>query len=204
MMSMGTDYGQRPGRRQRLILASGSPRRISLLALLSADFTVVPPEEDEGEILSPQDLVRAARTKASGAQERSSDTIVIGADTGVFRDGRWYGKPRDHDEARATLRTLSGGWHSVFTGLVVLARGAERADLVETRVRFKTLAEEEISWYLTQEDVVDKAGAYAIQGRGALFVDRIEGDFYNVVGLPLSTLYRRLRELGWNPGEGGP
>ncbi len=91
----------------------------------------------------------------------------------------------------------------MFTGLVVLAGDAGREDLVETRVLFKALAEEEISWYLAHEDVRDKAGAYAIQGRGALFVNRIEGDFFNVMGLPVSILYRRLRELGWQPREGG-
>ncbi|MFH1610221.1 MAG: Maf family protein [Candidatus Bipolaricaulota bacterium] len=185
------------------MLASSSPRRISLLKLLAPEFAIVAPGGDEGEILSPADLLRAARLKAADVRARSPGGIVIGADTGVFRDGRWYGKPRDLDEARATLRALSGGWHSVFTGLVVLAGDAGREDLVETRVLFKALAEEEISWYLAHEDVRDKAGAYAIQGRGALFVDRIEGDFFNVMGLPVSILYRRLREIGWRPGEGG-
>lgn len=181
------------------MLASSSPRRISLLKLLAPDFGIVAPEGDEGQIVTPADLVRAARRKAEAVRRRVQDGIVIGADTGAFRDGRWHGKPRDLDESRATLRALSGGWHSVFTGLVVLAGDAVREDLVETRVLFKTLAEEEIAWYLAHEDVRDKAGAYAIQGRAALFVERIEGDFYNAMGLPVAILYRRLRELGWRP-----
>lgn len=181
------------------MLASSSPRRASLLKLLAPDFGIVAPEGDEGQIVTPADLVRAARRKAEAVRRRVLDGIVIGADTGVFRNGEGYGKPGDRDEARAILRTLSGGWHSVFTGLVVLAGDAAREDLVETRILFKALAEEEISWYLAHEDVRDKAGAYAIQGRAALFVEHIEGDFYNVMGLPVAILYRRLREIGWQP-----
>lgn len=154
---------------------------------------------DEGEVLAPPDLLRAARRKAAWARERRPDGIVVAADTGVFRDGVPYGKPRDLAEARAFLRALAGGWHSVFTGLVVAGR-EEREALVETRVLFKPLDEEEIADYLAREDVLDKAGAYAIQGRAAPFVLRIEGEYTNVVGLPLATLDRLLREVGWRRG----
>lgn len=154
---------------------------------------------DEGEVLAPPDLLRAARRKAAWARERRPDGIVIAADTGVFRDGVPYGKPRDLEEARAFLRALAGGWHSVFTGLVVAGQG-EREALVETRVLFKPLDEEEIADYLAREDVLDKAGAYAIQGGAAPFVLRVEGEYTNVVGLPLATLDRLLREVGWRRG----
>ncbi|HEU68353.1 MAG TPA: septum formation protein Maf [Candidatus Acetothermia bacterium] len=195
-------YGSPTAAEQRIVLASTSPRRISLLKAIVAEFAVVAPEAEEGEIRTPEDLLNVARRKAEHVRERHRRAIVIGADTGVFRDGRPYGKPRDVTEARATLASLAGGWHSVFTGLALLAPSAERTDLVETRVLFKPLSEEEISWYLSREDVLDKAGAYAIQGGAAPFVERIEGDYFNVMGLPLSLLYRRLRELGWRPGKG--
>lgn len=198
---MAEHYGSPAPAGQRVVLASTSPRRIALLKAITAEFTVVAPDVAEGEIRAPQDLLTVARRKAERGRERHPQAIVIGADTGVFRDGRPYGKPRNVDEARATLAALAGGWHSVFTGLALLAPGAERADLVETRVLVKPLSEEEIAWYLSREDVLDKAGAYAIQGGAAPFVERIEGDFFNVMGLPLSRLYRRLGELGWRPGR---
>lgn len=154
---------------------------------------------DEGEVLAPPDLLRAARQKAAWARERRPHGILIAADTGVFRDGVPYGKPRDLEEARAFLRALSGGWHSVFTGLVVAGQ-EEREVLVETRILFKPLDEEEITDYLAEEDVLDKAGAYAIQGGAARFVLRVEGEYTNVVGLPLATLDRLLREVGWRRG----
>ncbi len=171
------------------------------MGLLTAEFSVVAPEVVEGNIEAPRDLLRIARRKAERGRDGFPQAIVVGADTGVFRDGRAYGKPRSLEEARAILAALGGGWHSVFTGLVVLAPHGEREDLVETRVLVKPLTDEEIAWYLAQEDVLDKAGAYAIQGRAAPFVERIEGDFYNAMGLPVSCLYGRLRELGWRPGK---
>lgn len=197
------EHYESPPPAEQLILASTSPRRISLLKAITAEFTVVAPEVEEGEIRSPDDLLTVARRKAERVRERHPQAIVIGADTGVFRDGRAYGKPQDPTEAAAILRTLSGGWHSVWTGLALLAPSAARADVVETRVLFKPLSEEEIRWYLSRENVLDKAGAYAIQGRAAPFVERIEGDYFNVMGLPLSVLYCRLREVGWKPGWGG-
>lgn len=169
--------------------------------MITTEFTVVAPGVEEGEIRSPDDLLTVARRKAERVRERHPHAIVIGADTGVFRDGQAYGKARDPAEAADILRTLSGGWHSVWTGLALLTPSAARADVVETQVLFKPLSEEEIRWYLSRENVLDKAGAYAIQGRAAPFVERIEGDFYNVMGLPLATLYRLLWAVGWRPGR---
>lgn len=159
---------------------------------------VAPPKEEE-EVRVPADLLALAERKAGAAAARFPQSLVIAADTVVFRDGRAFGKPRDLEEARDFLRALSGGWHSVFTGLVVQWGKSVRKNLVETRVLFRALTEEEIAWYLRSGEVLDKAGAYGIQGRAAAFVERIEGDFYNVVGLPLCALWRTLWEMGWRP-----
>jgi len=180
------------------VLASGSPRRAQLLALLVEDFRVVVPRVDEGEPREPEDLLAAARRKAAAA--RGEGGIVIGADTGVFLGGRHFGKPRDLAEAREMLAALSGKWHRVYTGVCVLGPQGREEALVETRVRFARLSPEEIDWYLKAEEVLDKAGAYGIQGRAGAFVEGIEGDFFNVMGLPLATVYRLLRRQGWRPG----
>ncbi len=125
--------------------------------------------------------------------------LIVGADTGVFLDDRHLGKPADLGEAKAYLRALSGRWHAVFTGVHAALPGAVRDALVETRVRFRALTDEEIDWYVESEEVLDKAGGYGVQGRAAVFVERIEGEYANVVGLPMATLYGLLRDLGWRP-----
>ncbi len=166
----------------------------------------MPPDVDEGEVAVPQDLLQIARRKAQEVRAARPTGLVIAADTGVFRDGRSYGKPRDLGEAWNILRALSDGWHAVFTGLALLAGSESREALVETRVQFKSLSDDEIRRYLAREAVLDKAGAYAIQGGAAPFVSRIEGDFFNVMGLPLATLYDLLLELGWqaSASDGAP
>ena len=179
------------------MLASGSPRRAQLLALLTQDFQVVVPEVDEGRPAGPQDLLIAARRKAETV--RREGAIVIGADTGVFLSGRYFGKPADLAQAREFLLALSGRWHEVYTGVCVLGPAGAETALVSTRVKFFPLTAEEIDWYLLSEEVLDKAGAYAIQGRAGAFVERIEGDFFNVMGFPLSIVYRLLRRQGWRP-----
>ena len=193
MISMAKDYTP------ALVLASSSPRRRELLRLLSPNFLVVPSELEEAEAQTPQDLLEIAEAKAAVVAEKFPESIVIAADTGVFRDGKSFGKPRDLEEAKNFLSALSGGWHSVFTALVVRRGESARKALVETRVLFRQLSEEEIAWYLEVEEVLDKAGAYAIQGRAAVFVERIDGDFYNVMGLPLCALWKLLWEMGWRP-----
>ncbi|MCS7240511.1 MAG: Maf family protein [Candidatus Bipolaricaulota bacterium] len=185
-----------------IILASSSPRRQELLRLLIPEFLVVPPKVEEWEVQRPEDLLALAEAKALAVAQCHPQALIIAADTAVFRDGQFFGKPRDLMEAKAFLSALSGGWHSVFTGLVVWKEAVRHARLVETRVLFRRLLREEIDWYIQCEDVLDKAGAYAIQGRAAAFVERIEGDFYNVMGLPLSVLWQILWELGWRPKPG--
>lgn len=163
---------------------------------------MVPPGVAEGEVHTPADLLDLAQRKAQAVAERFPLSIVIAADTGVFRDGRSLGKPKDLGEAKAFPSALSRGWHSVFTALFVGKGKVFRAELVETRVLFRALRKEEIDWYLGVEDVLDKAGAYAIQGHAAAFVERIDGDFYNVMGLPICTLWKILWERGWRPKGG--
>lgn len=193
-MSMATDYTS-----PTFILASSSPRRAALLRLLVPAFSVIPPDVPEDAVRGPADLLVLAERKAAAVAERHPEAWVVAADTGVFREGRAFGKPRDLGEAREFLRALSGGWHTVATGLVVRRAGQSFRELVETRVLFRPLADWEIEWYLGREEVLDKAGAYAIQGPAAAFVERIEGDFYNVVGLPLCALWRLLLAAGWRP-----
>lgn len=172
---------------------------MELLRLLSPEFETVTPAVEEGEVAAPEDLVRIAHRKAERVRALRPEGVVVAADTGVFRNGKAYGKPRDLREAWEILRALSGGWHSVFTGLVVAAPGTSREALVETRVEFKPLSDDEIRRYLAREAVLDKAGAYAIQGGAAPFVTRIEGEFFNVMGLPLATLSTLLHDVGWQP-----
>ncbi len=206
MISMAVDYPLSSGRAQRIVLVSSSPRRADLLRLLVDEFEVRAPQEIEGEVGRPWDLLVIAERKFLSV-EKGPDEILVAADTGVFHRGVHLGKPRDLGEAREMLSRLSGDWHRVYTGLVVMGGGAVVRELVSTRVKFREISPEEIDWYLSREDVLDKAGAYAIQGAASAFVEEIQGDFTNVVGLPLGALYRALVRCGWIPvvgrGSGG-
>ena len=191
----------------RLILASNSPRRAEILRDAGVSFNVVSSAVDEtpypGE--APQALVqRLADVKADLVAARAvGPAIVIAADTVVVLDGQVLGKPRSTDDARHMLEQLSGRTHSVHTGVsLIRLPDAERLQFVETTlVHFSRLTAEEISQYLATEEPYDKAGAYAIQGRAGRFIPRIEGCYYNVVGLPLEHLLAALRELGWTEDE---
>jgi septum formation protein len=188
----------------RLILASASIRRADILRDAGIPFTVLSSAVDEtpypGE--TPQDLVRRlALAKAELVAERAvGPAIVIAADTIVTVDGHILGKPRSSDDARHMLEKLSGRMHSVFTGVALIRLpDAERRTFVETtHVHFDKLDQEEISRYLATGEPHDKAGAYAIQGRAGRYIPRIEGCFFNVVGLPLARLQHSLYELGWS------
>ncbi len=182
----------------RIVLASASPRREELLRRIVADFEVLPSAVEEPHRGRPAwRALDAARRKAHDVAGRASG-IVIGADTIVVQRSLVLGKPASREEAAEMLRRLSGRTHDVLTGLCVVAteRGAERTAVERTRVHFRPLSEREISSYLDCSEYEDKAGAYAIQGRAAAFVDRIRGDYTNVMGLPVSRLALLLRELG--------
>ena len=182
----------------RLILASASPRRQQYLSLLASDFDVVPTDADETATGTPEERVVAnARSKVHSIAS-THDGVIIGADTIVVVDDDVLGKPRAGDEARRMLQRLSGRSHRVLTGLCVLntETGIERTACEETVVRFRAVGDTEIDRYLATGEHEDKAGAYAIQGRAAPFVEGICGDYYNVVGLPLCRLALLLREVG--------
>ena len=191
----------------KLILASTSLRRAAILRDAGVSFTVVSSALDEtpypGE--APQALVqRLADAKADLVAARSvGPAIVIAADTVVVLDGQVLGKPRSTEDARHMLEQLSGRTHSVHTGVsLIRLPDAQRLQFVETTlVHFSRLSADEISRYLATEEPYDKAGAYAIQGRAGRFIPRIEGCYYNVVGLPLEHLLAALRELGWTENE---
>jgi len=187
----------------KLILASASPRRAEVLRDAGYHFTVLSSAIDETPYPdeSPQDLVlRLAQTKADLAAARAvGPAILIAADTEVVLGGHIFGKPRSSDDARSMLEKLSGRLHTVLTGVaLVRLPDVERLSFVEsTRVEFAPLSDEEIGRYLATGEPHDKAGAYAIQGYAARYIPRIEGCYFNVVGLPLARLQHALTQLGW-------
>jgi len=189
----------------RLILASASPRRAEILRNAGISFEATPAAVDEsrwnGE--TPAHLVRRlASAKAVAAADRvSGAAIVLGADTEVVVDGEVLGKPVADLDAREMLCRLSGRVHEVITGLelIRLPDRATRSEQEVTRVTFAALSAEEIDSYVATGEPFDKAGGYAIQGRAGRFITRVEGCYFNVVGLPLSRLCRALLEFGWSP-----
>ena len=184
----------------RLVLASASPRRRELLARFGVPFEVIPARGAEPRLrdLSPGALVRtlAAGKAAEVASALPDDAVVIAADTVVELDGEILGKPGTPEKAAEMLRALSGRENRVWSGLVVRRGGVVLTADEGTRVRFRTLSEEEIAAYVATGEPLDKAGAYGYQGLASLFVESIDGDYFNVVGLPLCRLGMMLRELG--------
>lgn len=183
-----------------LILASASPRRQELLRLITEDFTVCPADADEtlpqGLDIAQKIETLAAR-KAEAVFAQNPQAAVLGADTMVVVDGAPLGKPVDADDAARMLRLLSGRAHEVITGVAVLTPQGRRVSHRTTRVHFRALSEEEIARYVATGEPLDKAGAYGIQGKGALLIPGIEGDYFNVVGLPVELAFTLLAELGF-------
>jgi septum formation protein len=188
----------------KLILASASPRRKELLALICSDYEVVPSNFDESEMpddLSPKDhVILSAREKACDVASKVADGIVIGADTVVAIDEHILGKPVDENDAQRMLRLLSGRTHQVYTGIHVVNihdnKRTEHSDSECTDVRFRQLTDEIIKKYVATGEPLDKAGAYAIQGRGSVLIEGISGCYFNVVGLPVYRLSLILEEFG--------
>lgn len=182
----------------KLVLASGSPRRAEILRSVGWEFTVVAPDIDESEREgeSPEDYVqRLAQEKAEKVMADHPDGMILAADTTVVLDGRIMGKPLDLDDARRMLRALSGKPHDVFTGVAVIRDSVTRTGIQQTRVNFAELSDAEIEFLTLVADPLDRAGAYAVQAQAALFVEGIEGDYWNVVGLPISLVYRLMTTL---------
>jgi nucleoside triphosphate pyrophosphatase len=187
--------------KERLVLASKSPRRAEILRAVGWEFEAVAANIDETR-MELEDGVsyvkRLAQTKAETVANKIPDSgFVLGADTVVVVDGEILGQPSDDEDARRMLRLLSGEWHEVLTGLALVRAGKAPRVLVEhetTRVRFCEMSPDEIDWYVSTGEPSDKAGAYAIQGRGGLFIEEIEGDYFNIVGLPVRLLYELMSD----------
>ena len=184
-----------------LILASQSPRRRELLGLITQQFLVRPTGCDESFTCDdPAEHARQLALRkcaaALDAQPLVEADAVIAADTVVLLDGVLLEKPATAEEAKAMLRRLSGHTHTVCTGVAVACRGETRSFVQQTRVTFRQLSDDMIDWYVATGEPMDKAGAYGIQGKGALLVEGIQGDYFNVVGLPVSPLYQLLLDMG--------
>ena len=176
----------------RLTLASRSPQRSAILTQLGVRFDVAVPEVEEVADGDPRELViENALRKARAVQGE----LVLGVDTTVVVDGRAYGKPADREEAERTLRLLSGREHEVWSGLALVRAGEETTAADSTRVRFRRVGDDLLRWYLDSGEWRERAGGYAIQGRGAALVETVDGDFWNVVGLPVAKLVDIAPEL---------
>jgi septum formation protein len=185
----------------RLILASSSPRRRELLAQVGLVFDVMPAHIDETRHASetPTAYVqRLALQKAQAIHAAHPGTIVLGADTTVEIDGHALEKPLDRSDAERMLRALSGRTHHVHTGIALLSPHGERAHLETTSVTFSPVDDTELQRYLDSGEPYDKAGAYGIQGYAARWIPRIDGDYFNVMGLPLAATVRLLKELSYS------
>ena len=181
-----------------LILASASPRRAELLRAAGISFTVRVADIDEtrrpGESASDY-VLRLSREKAAAVAQENE--LVLGADTTVLIGDEIAGKPTDAADAERMLRALNGNWHEVLTAVTLLCNDQSVSEIAVTRVKFAPLTEEEIKWYVATGEPDDKAGAYAIQGCASLFIERIEGSYSNVVGLPVQMVYDLARKLGF-------
>ena len=181
-----------------LILASGSPRRRELLSLYTTDFTVCVSDFDESAVRAdtPAQLVeQLARGKCLAVSAQHPGAVVIGCDTVVDVNGTVFGKPHSAEDAKRMLRALSGATHEVHTG-VCISDGTRTESFVDScRVTFFPLSGEEIDFYASTPEPYDKAGAYAIQGRAAVWLDAIEGDYYTIMGLPVSRTVRLLEQF---------
>ena len=176
-----------------LVLASGSPRRAEILNSVGWKFEKAIPNVDESVIggESPEEYVqRLASEKARTVSGSYSNRLVLAADTTVVIDGEIIGKPVDLDDARRMISMLAGNWHEVLTGVAVSHNGNEEIGIQSTRVKFAPMTDAEIRFLVENGNPLDKAGAYAVQAQAALFIEGIEGDYWNVVGLPISLVYR--------------
>ncbi len=178
----------------KLVLASKSPRRSEILKNAGIDFTVRVADADETipNGIKPQDAVVFLAARKAMAVERASDEVVLGADTVVVLENQVLGKPQNREDAFNMIKSLSGRTHSVFTGVCIIGEGHSMTFAEETKVEFLPLTDSEINAYIDTNEPYDKAGAYGIQGLASKFVRRINGDYFNVVGLPISAIYEKF------------
>jgi len=181
---------------RKIVLASGSPRRHELLKYIVPDFEILPSDIEEIASGSPvEQVVKLALDKAGDIAAKRPSAVVIGADTLVAIGDVILGKPKDKADAARMLRMLSGNMHYVYTGIAVIADGKAKTECVCTEVTFNEMTDVEIAGYIDTGEPMDKAGAYGIQGWGGKFIDRIDGCYFNVMGLPQSVVYGMLRKL---------
>ena len=180
---------------EKLVLASSSPRRAEILSAVGWPYETMAAGIDEsrapGEDATAY-VQRLAREKAEAVVAKLESGLVLGADTVVVVKGEILGQPRDDDDARRMLKLLSGKWHEVLTGVALVRAGEGTETLVDyerTRVRFAEMSADEIEWYVGTDEPKGKAGAYAVQGRAALLIEEIEGEYFNIVGLPIRLVY---------------
>lgn len=181
----------------RIILASESPRRKELLKLMGLTYTVEPSDiaETPPEHATVAETVQAlALQKAKTIFQKHPDACVIGADTVVDLDGVILGKPHTPEHAREYLSRMQGRWHVVYTGVAVLTPDSSDVRCCTTNVKFAPMSQAEIDWYVSTGEPLDKAGAYGVQGPGGVFVERVDGNYFNVIGLPLPLLYAMLKD----------
>lgn len=179
----------------KLVLASGSPRRSEILNSVGWEFTKDVPDIDESERAgetSESYVRRLAKEKGEAVSDKHPAEIVLAADTTVVINDQIIGKPKDLADARRMLVMLSGSWHEVLTGIAVIRNGTAEIGLQRTRVKFAPMSDREIDYLVEEGDPLDKAGAYAVQAQAALFIEAIEGDYWNVVGLPISLVYKMV------------
>jgi septum formation protein len=186
---------------KQIILASSSPRRKQILEQVGLKFTVEVSDYEENPIpgMSPSVFVETLSLgKAKAVAKNHNDAIIIGADTIVVLDNQILGKPKTKEDAMQMLKKLSGNTHAVFTGFTIIDTANKKTitNHVETKIRFKKLSKEEIAAYIETGEPMDKAGAYGVQDRGALFVEHIEGDYSSVMGLPILKIFEILKEFG--------
>jgi septum formation protein len=186
--------------KKKLVLASGSPRRAEILNAVGWPFEIVAANIDESRFESEAAVPyvsRLAKTKAETVAKNLPSGLVLGADTVVLVDDEILGQPSDAEDARRMLKLLSGRWHEVLTAVALLRAGDNRSvvDHEKTRVRFAEMSVAEIDWYVMTGEPMDKAGAYAVQGSAALFIEEIQGDYFNIVGLPVRLVYKLARKI---------
>lgn len=190
-----------------LVLASQSPRRMELLESLGYPFTTCPAVGEEVILphYTPGEMVQSlAEQKAKEVAEKYPDSVVIGGDTLVLFQGNLLGKPKSTEQAEEMIASLQGNTHQVLTGVCITSKEKTISFVEESHVTFRCLTPSQVSHYVARGESLDKAGGYGIQGAGAFLVERLEGDFYNVMGLPLCALGKKLGEFGLFPfGEEG-
>ena len=182
-----------------LILASKSPRRHDIMRIMGLQFAeevCTEPENITNGLSSADTVMHLAVQKASFALRLHPDACVIGADTVVDLDGEIIGKPQSAEDAVHTLMRMQGRTHVVYTGLAVLKKDYQDVRYVTTKVSFRPMSEKEIRWYVSTGDPMDKAGSYGAQGAGSVFIESVEGNYYNVIGLPAPVLYEMLLKAG--------